>query len=1010
MAEPAPGDDVTSSKPSMGPASTVLPNSTNRASTSFLQSSWFQHWVKSSADPSSFTPKLLISPNGTCSGGNKHNVMPQKCHDSIENSNRTELDSFTLRIGTSEEEEEEPDRGSNEKIAFGGRLFMFGDRTLPGTIQELPVTRVVNLEEKRDLNLADVKSVDETSTIQSTKVPSFQSREISAQHQNPSLVVEHSGEPFAHVSSVMSRSEQHSLSPLYDERKLVNIPGIDTQKNKTDLTYFVSPGNSSSAFGNAPISMKKPPLPPGAMTRIKEGLSLKSKEFQVQGSPLNSGKQLLRDKVIPGAESDQECTKRGSLYSSYKYADGGRGSVAISGIFDKVPREAINPRLEFQKQVDFHTVYQESILNNEFPQQADFLALSNDTMKKTSRIQGININECEKVSVLEQRRIPLQHSECYMTGKVHLQNFFEEDGKSTREFTVGESLWCNDENDLQVAIKASCQCESGHFFTTSTPTFQGGEPSRSSTMSLSEQAPVNLSKTSNQSFIQSKASKANFVQCDQESCIGDSSASEKSKVNITNQQASFTAVCSPCNMEEMQVQASSASITASLSPEALAKSYNKAQHHLCQLSQGDEMTLVGTDHASWNLVDLNGRVKVGEVESQKSLQHHSKFSAQQLQHNVCKSAEGFGHTFGSRGMDVQVGKVEFAFDADRRQRQADQIMVDCKLVSRHEGVVRGVGIKEVGSSQDKENISLRTESLHPEEVLDSLLSLRPPTTKYQKTQTNFKLSQEHCLDLVPKSRWLKRLRCWHHSDKNMLDSLGSDKVDEALQRKGQICGPGNGPKGNRNPEEVLIHQTAELTEASDGALKRNRINEYGKDVHEQHYVPQRLLNQGKRSRQSDLVACSSVDCTGLAHNSVEQNVAAPMEPSLEKRALQTVADPSVKGNSSGSEQKGSVASVFSQPWIRRWRPSCHIPSFLDEIHCGSAANQGINTTRLKQKHIFATMKKIESVDGGHLYPVKLLPSAAAMAIVGIAARQLRPCRIQKKGSLSVWTAVGFAVN
>eukprot|EP00252_Welwitschia_mirabilis_P010284 TRINITY_DN2347_c0_g1_i2.p1 TRINITY_DN2347_c0_g1~~TRINITY_DN2347_c0_g1_i2.p1 ORF type:complete len:620 (+),score=117.66 TRINITY_DN2347_c0_g1_i2:851-2710(+) len=89
-----------------------------------------------------------------------------------------------------------------------------------------------------------------------------------------------------------------------------------------------------------------------------------------------------------------------------------------------------------------------------------------------------------------------------------------------------------------------------------------------------------------------------------------------------------------------------------------------------------------------------------------------------------------------------------------------------------------------------------------------------------------------------------------------------------------------------------------------------------------------------------------------------------------------------------SKKKLDITSVLSLPWIQRWCRSYQQDFVPNEMNLASGLHGS-------------------AIDS---FPFRSLPSAAAMAIVGIAARKPGYRKLQKKGSLSVWKTEGFHLN
>lgn len=954
MADPAPESSAPSNKTSTSLALGTSANSKKQVSLSHLQSSWFQRFVQTNAGPLLVSPRRLTVEKGALSEEpQQHLVLHKHDHENyaiVGSGSTIALDRFSLQLGCTEEDRTKGCSGEIETSK------------LPGSMQKETVTVVGNLEENRTSDIPDAKLGDETSTFPMVGSFNFHSREISGKLQSSGLIVEQSGEPSAHISSVLPRIEQQFCSQ-YRNSEQVTFSGIETQSNKTETSSAIPPANSVSAFRAIPISMRKPifsgietqkrksettsvippannvsacraipismrkpPLPPGAVTRMKGGAPLQSNKVDFHGTTLNFRKrqkasESATNKVIPGTKSDKE-----------------------------VASAATNPTLELvTSSEDIQSAYPESSLQGKSSYQQGFSAFRNDIMRKSTGRQGINERDSKMVSSLNDRGKHFQRPTRGMTGKVHLQNLFEKEGKRIGEFTLGESLWNNDGTALLVT-KASSQKGPGLFSTTTAPILESQDPSRSLEISSNDRVPGNMAKLSNESSGHFKSLQAEVTHCDGEASA-ESSASEKPEVNVLVQRATFTTPFSPQNREEMQVQASSASSRINFLCKTLIESYYKAQSQLYPQNQGDQMAMTRLDHMSCKMAHQKG-----------ASQLPSNSGLQQAQKNSGKCVEGYECDFQSCDVDGRVDKV----DADSLQKKSNWIEIDiCNSGSKRKGAMLGADVEAVLPSHYGDCSSSKTEGLISENSIASDSSPRASTLEYQHMGTDLHSS--------------KRSRKTLHHDEKMLDSFHSEKILAECR----------GAKDSKDPEDIQLHCRAELTKASVDAMEYSRLTACEKDSREQHHGLLHASNQGdvlqsclgEHPRHGDHLASSSlVNHSGLPDTPVKQNIVGSMQHSAENITLQTRVDYSGKSASSSSRKKIDIASVLSLPWIQRWCPSYQIKSSIFETHCGSAATRGINLKSLS---------------------VKTLPSAAAMAIVGIASQQLQPCKRQNKRSSRV---------
>lgn len=565
-------------------------------------------------------------------------------------------------------------------------------------------------------------------------------------------------------------------------------------------------------------------------------------------------------------------------------------------------------------------------------------------MRKSTGRQGINESDSKMVSSLSDKGKHFHHPTRGMTGKVHLQSFFEKEGKRIGEFTLGESLWNNDGTALQVT-KASSQKGPGVFSTTTAPILESQDTSRSLAMSSSDRVPGKMAKLSNESSVHFKSLQAEYTHCDGEPSSAEPSGSEKPQVNVLVQRAIFTTAFSPQKREEMQVQASSASSRISFLCKTLMESYYKAQWD--PQNQVDQLAMTRLDHMSCKMAHQKG-----------GSQLLSKSGLQQAQENSGKCVEGYECDFQSCDMDGQVGTG----DADRLQNKSNQVEIEiCNSGSKRKGTMLGADIEAVPPLHYSNCSSSKIEGFLSENSIASHSSPQASTSTlgYQHMGTDLHSS--------------KRSRKTFHHDEKMLDFFHSEKIVAEC----------SGAKDNKDPEDIQLHHRAELKDASVDAMENSRLTASEKDLREQHHETLCVSNQGdmspsclgEHSHHGDHLASSSlVNHTGLPHTLVKQNIVGSMQHSAENITVQTRVDHSGKSASSSSQKKRDMASVLSLPWIRRWCPSYQIKSSIFEIHCGSQVTRGNNLRN---------------------FSVKMLPSAAAMAMVGIASQQLHPCKRQK---------------
>lgn len=562
-------------------------------------------------------------------------------------------------------------------------------------------------------------------------------------------------------------------------------------------------------------------------------------------------------------------------------------------------------------------------------------------MSKSTGRRGINESDSKMVSSLSDKGKHFQHPTRGMTGKVHLQSFFEKEEKHIGEFTLGESLWNNDGTALQVT-KASSQKRPGLFPTTTDPILESQDTPRSLEMSSSDRMPGKMAKLSNGSSVHFKSLQA-YTHCDGEPRSAEPSGSEKPQVNVLVQRAIFTTPFSPQKREEMQLQASGASSRISFLYETLIESYYKAQSQWDPQNQVDKLAMTRLDHMSCTMAHQKG-----------GSQLLSKSGLQQAQENSGKCVEGFE-------CDLQSCDIDGKMDADRMQNKSNQAEIDiCNSGPKRKGTMLGADTEAVPPPHYRDCSSSKIEGLLSEISIASHSSPQASTLEYQHMGTDLHSS--------------KRLRKTFHHDVKMLDFFHSEKIVAEC----------SGAKDNKDPEDIQLHYRAELKEASVDAMENCRLTASEKDSREQHHEILRVSNQGDVSLSclgehshhgSHLASSSLVNHTGLPHTLVKQNIVGSMQHSAENITVKTRVDHSGKSASSSSQKKRDMASLLSLPWIRRWCPSYQIKSSVFEIHCGSAATRGINLRSLS---------------------VKTLPSAAAMAIVGLASQQLHSCKRQKK--------------
>ncbi|GLJ19115.1 hypothetical protein SUGI_0343330 [Cryptomeria japonica] len=953
--------------------------------------------VSRSAGTLSLFPEGLTVQGETLSEEAQQSVLPHKSktkNDSFVGS-KIELSNFSLRLVDSDPKDEDTDKHSDTKI---------DNRELPKTRQKQMVTELSNLEEKRTLDIADSMCRNDISRVMPVRLFNFQSREISNEPQNSSSAINESEAQSANMLSMPPIAVQHSFSP-YRNDKLTIFTGGVMENSKTECA-FVPAANNLPVYRTQPISTRKPPLPPGA-THLKGGFSHKTNKVHIQRMPQESRKHLrvseFRTKnFIPAEGSDKEgCVERRNscpLYRRTPITDKSRGLTVKSVMFDKVASAATNSSMDLVTISDnIQAPFPASSREGRILHQQDISAFSNDNMKKTLGSEGNVESDNKNSSSLDHKRKWFQRSQYNVTGKAHFQSFFEEEDKGIHEFTVGESLCSNVGAALQVT-KGTLQNRSGLLPISSAPISHIQDPSRLLANS-DDQMPRNIAKSSNQNFLHFKSSEADISWYGREFISPASSGTEKSGANFSlqQQQVNSPPVHSLQKFVEMQVQDSRTSSTVSYSCESIVEPYYNTQTEHCRQMGRAQINSKKRDFDSCTTDYLKAPVIISQAEMVKSLQIPSVSSIKQVHHNFNEGAEGYIRASKSSSTDVEVRKV----DVERLQRQLDQVKDGVfKLGSPSEGTVHGVDLEVMQSLQDRDLGNSKTENLPPEKTNSSHHNLQPSIIE-TPVDTVIRSSPEFCM-VNTRKRWRKRLKWTLDSDEKMQESTSSDMVLDTQGQKMQILDQCGGFSGNRNSELVSLHHTVDFTRASKEVLEHHRSTACEKDVPKQNCespIPNEVDAMAsclhKHSHCIDhQVSSSFLDDNTVNRTTTGQNTMDPSSHSTNSIDLQTKVSSPGKGASSRLQKKIDVASILSHPWIQRWRPSCPIASSLWEMHHSSLVNKEINHGSLPQ--LFG--------------PMKMMPSAAAMAIVGIAARQFQPCQLQKKGSFSVWTAVGFAMN